>query len=599
MNTFDSTKKSLLDLLRDITTGKIQLPDFQRGWVWDDAHIRDLLVSVARAFPIGTVMMLETGGDARFQVRPVEGVALNDSTRTAEYLILDGQQRLTTLTQVLALQQPVETTNRGRQVKHYYYVDMQAVIEDPHDLHNAFIATNADRRLLTNFNRDVQLDLSTRALECEQLFFPCNQLLDPFNWMQDLVELHPDKVSIFTDFSRTIIDAVRNYDVPVIELKKETTKEAVCLVFEKVNTGGVPLSVFELVTAMYAADNHNLRDDWYGSELRALEGRHQRLKEDPLLRKITPTDFLQAITLLYTHERKSIDIAEGKEGKKVRPVSAKRGNILELPLVAYRRWSDEIEEGFKEAALFLRNQNLYLERDIPYRTQLVPLAAVLTKLKDKWRTPRIHDKLAQWFWCGALGELYGSATETRIANDVADFLQWLDDDTTVIRTIRDASFQAERLDTLKSRNSAAYKAINVLLMRAGARDFYWNMTVDRLNIEQNQTLDIHHIFPKKWCLDHGIPASKYDTIINKTAISSHTNRKIGGNAPSDYLRAIEADPQAQFSEEKMDGILQTHGIEPHTLRANDFSAFLNTRRTHLLQLISSAMGKNVEYETSA
>ena len=96
MSTFDSTKRSLPDILSDIVKGKIQLPDFQRGWVWDDDHIRSLLVSIARSFPVGAVMLLETGGEARFQLRPVEGVELLPGT-APELLILDGQQRLTPL----------------------------------------------------------------------------------------------------------------------------------------------------------------------------------------------------------------------------------------------------------------------------------------------------------------------------------------------------------------------------------------------------------------------------------------------------------------------------------------------------------------------
>ena len=74
MSTFDSTKASLNDLLREIKEGKIQLPDFQRDWIWDDDHIHDLLVSIARSFPIGAVMLLEAGGEVRFQTRPVEGL---------------------------------------------------------------------------------------------------------------------------------------------------------------------------------------------------------------------------------------------------------------------------------------------------------------------------------------------------------------------------------------------------------------------------------------------------------------------------------------------------------------------------------------------
>ncbi len=69
MTTFDSTKLPLKDLLKDVVQGKIQLPDFQRGWVWDDEHVRSLLVSLGRSFPVGAVMLLETGGEVRFQVR--------------------------------------------------------------------------------------------------------------------------------------------------------------------------------------------------------------------------------------------------------------------------------------------------------------------------------------------------------------------------------------------------------------------------------------------------------------------------------------------------------------------------------------------------
>lgn len=108
MSTFDSTKRLLPTILDEIVKGKIQLPDFQRGWIWDDEHVRSLLVSVARSFPVGAVMLLETGGDVRFQVRPVENVPFKDTPPNAELLILDGQQRLTTLTQVLSLKGPVK-----------------------------------------------------------------------------------------------------------------------------------------------------------------------------------------------------------------------------------------------------------------------------------------------------------------------------------------------------------------------------------------------------------------------------------------------------------------------------------------------------------
>ena len=102
MSTFDSTKLPLKDVIRSIKKGEIQLPDFQRGWVWDDEHVRSLLVSISRSFPIGAVMTLDTGGDVRFQTRPIENVNLEGKVKL-EKLILDGQQRLTSLTQVLSI----------------------------------------------------------------------------------------------------------------------------------------------------------------------------------------------------------------------------------------------------------------------------------------------------------------------------------------------------------------------------------------------------------------------------------------------------------------------------------------------------------------
>jgi uncharacterized protein with ParB-like and HNH nuclease domain len=121
MSTFDSTKIALPLILDDIVSGKVQLPDFQRGWIWDDEHVRSLLVSVARSFPVGAVMLLESGGAARFQTRPIENIAFSRTIPIPETLILDGQQRLTTLTQVLKLSGPVKTFNeKGAEIERYY-----------------------------------------------------------------------------------------------------------------------------------------------------------------------------------------------------------------------------------------------------------------------------------------------------------------------------------------------------------------------------------------------------------------------------------------------------------------------------------------------
>src|SRR3954454_4282256 len=104
---FTSDEVPLGQLLDQASTGRLQLPDFQRGWVWDDDHIASLLASISLSYPIGAVMTLHTGNpDVRFKPRPVEGIEL-DGQVEPEYLLLDGQQRLTSLYLALKSSQPV------------------------------------------------------------------------------------------------------------------------------------------------------------------------------------------------------------------------------------------------------------------------------------------------------------------------------------------------------------------------------------------------------------------------------------------------------------------------------------------------------------
>ena len=93
-NTFGTEEPLLSDLLQRIETGTMQLPDFQRGWVWDDRRIRALIASITRGYPVGALMSMETGQPLRFAPRRFEGSHGNSEP---ELLLLDGQQRMTSL----------------------------------------------------------------------------------------------------------------------------------------------------------------------------------------------------------------------------------------------------------------------------------------------------------------------------------------------------------------------------------------------------------------------------------------------------------------------------------------------------------------------
>jgi hypothetical protein len=587
MSTFDSTKLPLRDIIAGIKKGEYQLPDFQRGWVWDDEHVRSLLVSIARSFPIGAVMTLETGGDVRFQVRPIENVIL-DAEIEPEELILDGQQRLTSLTQVLGLKDAVKTFDHKKsQVERFYYIDIQKVL-DGVDIDDTFYSVGKERKITSDFGRQVDVDLSDIDKEVAAMQFPCNRILDYDEWQDRCYSA--GKFEEFKEFRKRVLEPIRDYNVPIIALKKQTSKEAVCLVFEKVNTGGVSLTVFELITASFAADSFNLREDWYGDRRSKKPGRYDRLKEDKLLKPLTPTDFIQAITLLNTYEKNQEARAASVPDSQLPGISCKRKTMLNLTLDDYLKWAPRLEEAFVRTAQFLRKECFYTSRDLPYRTQLVPLAAIMTHLGSTWLEPRIYERLSQWYWCGVMGELYGSAIENRFANDIEDFFLWVENEDKKPRTVFDASFQPSRLETLRTRNSAAYKGLHVLTLRRGAKDFFLKAGVQELD-QMGDPLDIHHIFPRNWCNKNLIDKDICDSAVNKTPISAKTNKKIGGAAPSKYLANLQNDKQVRLTDSQMDHLVESHLIDPGTLRCDDFLTFLRNRSVALLEVIYEAMGK--------
>jgi len=343
----------------------------------------------------------------------------------------------------------------------------------------------------------------------------------------------------------------------------------------------VSLTAFELLTASLAAEGYELRPDW--------ERRRQHLHKHRVLRAVQNTDFLQAIALLVTYDAHLKARREGRAADEIPAVSCKRREILRLTLSDYLAWADRVQQGFVNAARFLRRQYVFSERDLSYRTQLVPLAAVLAWLGPNAEPLGVQDQLARWFWCGVLGELYGSAVETRFARDLPDLVAWLGvADGPLPRTIEEANFSPSRLYTLRTRNSAAYKGIHALLMREQCLDLRTGVSIVEHTYFEDR-VDIHHIFPRAWCDAHGIDPRRCESIINKTAISSRTNRMIGGNAPSLYLPAIAK--SAGISEERMDELLRSHAIAPHYLRADDYDGFERAREQALLDLIERAMGK--------
>ena len=569
--------RQITELMKAVDTGSAQLPDFQRGWVWDDNRIKALIASITNNFPVGAAMFLEYGNaDIRFKYRVIEGSPA-DRVVPAE-LILDGQQRITSMYSSLYSPKPVHTkTDKGKEIQRFYYIDIKKALDPSCDRVDAIISVPETRKITSNFGRKDVLDVSTPDLEYEKKLFPLNMILDSsktFMWMQGYMAYHkndPAIVKEWMDFQGKIIMAVFQYKMPVILLDRNTPKEAVCQVFENVNTGGVSLTVFELLTAVFAMDDFELRKDW--------QSRYDKYFNGDILSVITATDFLTALTLLSSY-------------KKGGTVSCKKKDVLNLALSEYRKYADDLSEGFVEAEKILQEERIFVSRDLPYTTQLIPLAVLCTILAEDRRIKitNIKNKIKQWYWCGVFGELYGSANETRYVNDVVGVMEWINDDTKLPKTVAEAYFNPLRLLTLQSRLSAAYKGIMALILKNHSKDFISGREMD-FTVYKAEGVDIHHVFPKDYCEKQRYPREKWNSVVNKTPISYSTNREIGGVAPGKYLDKIAQKGQVAVS--VLDSYLESHWLNVTACRTDNFDKHIIERAKKLLNAIESAMGKAI------
>lgn len=582
---FRTAEPALKDVLDAIAKGETQLPDFQRGWVWDDNHIRSLIASLTLSYPIGAVMFLEAGG-VPFKPRLFEGVSIVPAPKP-KVLVLDGQQRLTSMYLALRSGQPVMTrTEKGQDILRVYFCDMQKCLDPNEDREEAIISVPETLKVTTDFGRNVECDLSTPELQYEKRMFPVSLMFNSEGLMQwkmgyaNHYANSTEAMMFLMRFEQEIWLRLQQFKVPAIELTRDTPREAVCQVFEKVNTGGVTLTVFELITATFAASEFHLREDW--------EARQKRMTDrHDVLEAVDGTAFLTSLTLLASYRR---HLSAGT------PVSCKRADVLRLELHEFKQLQASVEQGFLRAAEILAEQKIFDVRSLPYSTQLIPFAAICAQLGDRLNQYGIKQKIVRWYWCGVFGELYGGANETRFGLDLPEVVAWTELGGNEPRSINDSNFTPTRLLSLQSRLAAAYKGLTALLMQNGSHDFISGTPID-INTYFNNAIDIHHIFPRAWCEKtiqpdgKKLPKEKWNSVVNKAPIAAGTNRFISGDAPSVYLKRIEKNKQVDS--DSLNSFLGSHGIDPVTLRADNFQLFLQQRARFLLGLIEKATGKAI------
>ncbi|WP_272819211.1 GmrSD restriction endonuclease domain-containing protein [Scytonema hofmannii] len=586
ISTFDITKYFLLDMMKDIKTGRIQLPDFQRDWVWDDIHVRRVLASISLAYPIGAVMMLQQGNQQQqFKPRLVDGVIAPEYP-TPNLLILDGQQRLTTLFMVLLSGEPVAIKDQKthKLMKKWYYLDIQKCLDSNIDRRSAIVALPESKKM--RLKAGEVIDCSTPQKEYDALLFPLSKIFFFSEWRSKYSkhwQYNAQKLELLDTLELEVLKKFEHYQIPVIQLRDSLPKEAVCQVFEDTNTAGCDLNYFDLMSSSYCAGDFSLRDDW--------KQRESYFQSFRVLRKLRNTDFVQAVTLVASYSRRMEALKQGWNLDKLPAVACSRSDVLKLTKEEYQTWADPISKGFEEASRFLHGQKIFDADDLAYPIQLVALSAIFTVLRERSHSSEMRSILERWLWSGMLGEIYTRWHEMQAGRDVIEVPDWLGGGS-LPSTITQASFSVERLLGARKRYGAFYQGLSALLRREGAIDWSTGEAINDVVYFEEQ-IDSHHIFPVAWCKKQGIDPKKYNCLVNHTPLSAKTNKKIGSKAPSEYLKQFEL---GGTSAAKLDEMLRSHLIEPATLRRNDFEGFFQARTKALLELIGKAMGKPVSLE---
>lgn len=547
----DTNPRALKDLLAEIHNRMTVLPDFQRDFVWEPGATQELIVSIASNYPAGSILRVR---DAKrvFAVREFEGAPPLDGTKHT-FLVLDGQQRLTSLYQAFY--------GVG---EHRYFLDLGKLI-DGADLEEAILHVRATTKW-AKAREDF-------VLQAQEMLLPLSVLkggaggflqwiLNATNSMS--AEERTRSLDALTQLNENWIKTIDDYHFPVVTLSDETEAAALCTIFETLNRTGVKLSVFELLTARFWPHDIKLRTLW-----------EKALADYPVIVDfdVDPYYVLQGISLA---SRKA--------------PSCKRSDVLNMAPSDITGWWDKVVLGLATGLKILRDDcKVMLPNWLPYQTMLPPLAAVLARAGSP-KTAEAGaqvEKLRRWFWCAVFGQVYETAANSKSAKDVVEILQWFAGGD-LPESVESLRFDPRALRDVTPRQRAMYRGAICLILGAGARDFH-TQTVITGKLMAEEGIDDHHVFPAAYLQRRGVePSRMRDCVLNRTLIDRTTNQMISDRAPSDYLAEICNTPGFPF-----EAVLTSHGLPAGTdspLLGDEYEAFLAWRQDRLWQEIRRVTG---------
>lgn len=577
-------KKHLEAIINDLREGKYGIPDFQRDFEWNPWDVTELVKSIFEDYYIGTLLLWKASSKniEYLSCKPIYG-----ANGHFEHIVLDGQQRLSAL--YYAFFAPDKNFPR-RKSKFYYYIDLEKLLNNNYDeAFNYFVASKRVDDMLRDEQALFKQKIFPLKIFGERSHYWSRWLEKYENYWAD--NGNEERAKSERQKLEEIFEGIRNeYYISYIELDRDISVEKVCDIFQRINSTGLELNIFDLLNALLRPKEIHLKSLWLekATEFNAKlpdtdKGKIYVLQTMSILKQgYSAPKFLY---YLIPNSQKLIKLESGKLEKVVLVKSSEE--FLEL-------WEKSISSMLASLKIINNHSDLSVihQKFFPYPSMLPIFTALNVEKENSFYLDKkgIEDKIRFWYWSSIFTKNYSSSVESQAAKDFIEMKIWFLHDEKIPMVVNEArrTFNSLNLKTEESQNSAIYKAIFCILIKEGAKDF--ETYQDPLYF----TLEDHHIVPKSWGLRNHIGG--INSILNRTPISDNTNKKvILDKLPLVYLTTMF---QKARSRQDVYNLLKTHLISEEMVEillkkdfsGDDFDKFTELRQRLVMEKIKSLIG---------
>jgi len=583
-------KTTLSFLITQLQSGSYMIPSFQRPFEWKPTAVTELLQSILQNYYIGTLLFWKVSNSVqdKLDCKDIEGFIETQNGRTKNFVVLDGQQRLTALYYALAAPAIVYPV-KGYKWRYMWYLKTDKLIEAIETENQELFADS----VIMRYGSIKWMEFSKNNIEkqLKENIFPIELIHGGkkyFEWLTEFENVNGEHSrQVFEHF---IEELVNSFTVSYIELDSELDVPKVCDIFRRLNSKGLPLSVFDLLNAMAVPQGIKLKELFSEAESTITYRLYGKLQM-----------FLLQIMSIIVQEQCSPKYLEYLIPRRVKRVKDHNGTYSKKILFES---NDQFINNWTEAVGLIQNAIKYMqsqhsfgivsERFLPYPNILVVLA-VLLKEKNSIQNNKasIDAKLQKWYWATIITQNYSSSVDSKVTKDVLEMREWFTDDQKEPFIISEAK---SRLSTLRLQqqgpNSAIYKAIINMLFVDGACD--WE-TFQHLTLIDPEKHNDHHIVPKSWCEKNGINQDDTNSVLNRTILSDETNKNvIKDRLPNVYISEMIA----KSNDADITRILESHMVSKHAkeillrnpFTVSDFQEFLAERERLMRSKMSDVIG---------